>query len=234
MMNATPVASRGMIGRAFLVITAAVILALAAGCGEQTPAESATAPSEPGIPGASGTPPRQATADDRTWRALSNSDMTAAHRAQSAKAAAARDAMFGNLTRALMQAMGSAGPAGAIDACRIEAPAIATRTADERSVRIGRTSWKLRNPENVPPQWAHAFLDARPEEPTHALADDGTLGALLPIRMMSLCLTCHGEPGMIPADVQDELARLYPDDQATGFGNNDLRGWFWVEVPADI
>ena len=30
---------------------------------------------------------------------------------------------------------------------------------------------------------------------------------------------------------QAVLAKEYPADQATGFKENDLRGWFWVEVP---
>jgi len=27
------------------------------------------------------------------------------------------------------------------------------------------------------------------------------------------------------------LAAKYPMDQATGFKEGDLRGWFWIEVP---
>jgi hypothetical protein len=38
---------------------------------------------------------------------------------------------------------------------------------------------------------------------------------------------------MIPDEVKQTLAKEYPDDQATGFEEGDLRGWFWIEVPAD-
>jgi cytochrome c553 len=55
---------------------------------------------------------------------------------------------------------------------------------------------------------------------------------LLPIRLVALCATCHGDATTIPAPVQERLAALYPQDQATGFRDGDLRGWFWVEVPA--
>jgi hypothetical protein len=30
--------------------------------------------------------------------------------------------------------------------------------------------------------------------------------------------------------IAEQLAKLYPDDQATGFLEGELRGWFWVEM----
>ncbi|MBS0204581.1 MAG: DUF3365 domain-containing protein [Planctomycetes bacterium] len=44
------------------------------------------------------------------------------------------------------------------------------------------------------------------------------------------CLACHGPKDQIADDVQEQLTRLYPDDQAVGFNEGDLRGWFWVDV----
>jgi len=43
---------------------------------------------------------------------------------------------------------------------------------------------------------------------------------------------CHGPEDTIPQDVKDAIGEHYPEDQATGFRKGDLRGWFWVEVPA--
>jgi hypothetical protein len=34
--------------------------------------------------------------------------------------------------------------------------------------------------------------------------------------------------------VREELKERYPADQATGFKDGDLRGWFWVEVPKGV
>jgi hypothetical protein len=28
------------------------------------------------------------------------------------------------------------------------------------------------------------------------------------------------------------LAKTYPGDRATGFAAGELRGWFWLEIPA--
>ena len=33
-------------------------------------------------------------------------------------------------------------------------------------------------------------------------------------------------------NVKEALAASYPADRATGFREGDLRGWFWIEVPA--
>ena len=44
-------------------------------------------------------------------------------------------------------------------------------------------------------------------------------------------MTCHGPKDKISEEVKGQLAKLYPNDTATGFQTGDLRGWFWVEVP---
>ena len=60
-----------------------------------------------------------------------------------------------DLKAALMKGMES-GPAGAIEACRTEAPGIADALSID-GVRMGRSSHRLRNPANVPPDWRNRF-----------------------------------------------------------------------------
>ena len=48
------------------------------------------------------------------------------------------------------------------------------------------------------------------------------------------CLQCHGKVDDLAPEVRDVLAKNYPQDRATGFAAGDLRGWFWVEVPAKL
>ena len=44
-----------------------------------------------------------------------------------------------------------------------------------------------------------------------------------------MCLACHGEH---PAEaVRERLAALYPEDNASGYREGDLRGVFWAEFP---
>ena len=127
------------------------------------------------------------------------------------------------------------GPAAAVSACKLEAPAIAARLSTD-GVTMGRTSHRLRNPENAGPAWAEAVLqaylkNAEDAAPVLRQLEDGRTGYVEPIRMQAMCLTCHG------ADLAPELAArielAYPEDTATGFELGDLRGVFWVAFAVD-
>lgn len=125
----------------------------------------------------------------------------------------------------------AAGPAAAIDACRVEAPGIARKHSTD-GVKIGRTSDRLRNPANAGPDWVTPTLErwlANPDgrEPVVVELDGERVGYVEPIVTQPMCLACHGET-LSPA-VADTIERLYPEDRATGFAAGDLRGVFWVE-----
>lgn len=136
------------------------------------------------------------------------------------------------LLNRLMAGMAQGGPAAAIPICKEEAPRIARLVGETHGVSIGRTSFRLRNSANTPPAWAVPLIEQRVAEPTFLDLEDGRLGAFLPIRLKPQCTFCHGPKEELIPEVQDALAEQYPDDQATGFQEGDLRGWFWVEVPA--
>lgn len=126
------------------------------------------------------------------------------------------------------------GPIHAIEACRVRAPEIAA-SLSKSGVRMGRTSHKLRNPDNAAPVWVQPLLDAYLEtgtvpEPQTVSIRDGHRGYVEAIMTQPLCLACHGE-GLAP-ELEAKLTELYPGDQATGFGLGELRGFFWVEYPA--
>ena len=137
------------------------------------------------------------------------------------------------LQAALLDGMARS-PDQAIDACRTRAPEIAA-AASAPGVRVGRTSHRLRNPENAPSQWLEPILAryvAEPQrgEPTVVVLPEGRVGYVEPIRMKALCLTCHGTA--LSESVSLRLAALYPNDEATGFELGDLRGLFWAEFPS--
>ena len=128
------------------------------------------------------------------------------------------------------------GPVAAVDACRIEAPIIAKRHSNA-DVAIGRSSHRLRNPANKPPAWVQPILDdyvARrepgPPDPVQVDLDGNRVGYVEPIMTGQLCVACHGENLAPP--LAKQIAKLYPDDQATGFRPGELRGVFWVEMAA--
>ena len=127
------------------------------------------------------------------------------------------------------------GPVNAISVCRVEAPELAA-SASTSDARVGRTSRKLRNPENAPKPWMEPFLDryeADPgsREPAVVAIDDETVGYVEPIYVQPLCVTCHGTA--LDPELAAKLAELYPQDQATGYRAGDLRGVFWVELARD-
>lgn len=137
-----------------------------------------------------------------------------------------------SLKQALVQGL-EEGPAKAISACRDEAPKLAAAASTD-GVKVGRTSRKLRNPDNAPKLWMEPFLqvyesDPEEREPGVVLIDDKTVGYVEPIFVQPLCVTCHGtEPA---PELSAKLKELYPNDQATGYAAGDFRGVFWAELP---
>jgi hypothetical protein len=166
-----------------------------------------------------------------SWSPVAADKLSAAQEKQQQRAVAAKEMMFQELMGKLQQALAADGPAGAIGVCKDLAPQLAETVSRRQSLRIGRTSDKLRNSANSAPAWAAEPLRMRPTAPTFLVGPAGELGALLPIRVLAPCLACHGPTTAIDPPVQEQLHKLYPDDRATGYALNDLRGWFWVEVP---
>lgn len=137
------------------------------------------------------------------------------------------------LVDALMGAIEEGGAENAIAVCRERAPEIAAELS-VGGVQMGRTSHKVRNPNNAPQPWMEPLLAAYVEEPTDTQPqtvrlDESTFGYVEPIYVMSFCLSCHGPS--VESGLLDTIRTLYPEDQAIGFHMNDLRGLFWVTMP---
>jgi len=152
---------------------------------------------------------------------------------QKEKAIAGKDKLFQTLLGELTKSMQANGPAESISVCKTRAPEIATAVGEELGIKIGRTSLQLRNPGNTSPEWAASFVSSKTETPVSVGLEDGKLGVLLPMKLKSNCLLCHGAEETLNKGVVDALAKNYPEDQATGFAEGDLRGYFWVEVDAE-
>ena len=171
-------------------------------------------------------------APEPTWAPITQNDMTESQLAQQSRGNQAKGELFARLFTRLQQAFAK-GPGEAIAECKLAAPEIAEAVSSEKTLKIGRTSHKLRNPANVPPSWAAPYVEERRAEPLWLAHPDGRLAGLLPIKVMPLCLRCHGEKASIEEPILEALAEGYPGDNATGFRAGDLRGWFWLEIPAD-
>lgn len=142
---------------------------------------------------------------------------------------AAKEDLFKKLSGRLTAAMNEGGPSEAVEVCYRLAPDIANEVGEKHNVRIGRSGVRLRNSRNTPPVWAKSFVESKTETPTFVTLSNEKAAALLPIKLQSQCLMCHGPVEQITDDVQRVLSKRYPNDQATGFRDGELRGWFWVE-----
>lgn len=132
-----------------------------------------------------------------------------------------------------MEAMAD-GPVAAIRVCSEEAPRIARETAPP-GMKMGRTSHRLRNPDNAPQEWMRPLLkiyrnDPSDTAPRTVALDSGRTGYVEPIYVNALCLRCHGRN--IDDKIRTAIAERYPEDEAFGFGDGEFRGLFWVTLPA--
>lgn len=142
----------------------------------------------------------------------------------------------GTLSGRLASAMKGGGPKAGIEVCSSEAQQLTQQVATRHRVRIGRTSHRLRNPKtNEPRPWLTDYLSevagkkAAAVKP--ALFDLGSsVGWVEPLGTLPLCQTCHGDPASLSPEVKASLAARYPQDQATGFAEGDVRGVVWVEL----
>ncbi len=143
-------------------------------------------------------------------------------------------ALLAPFKKELQQALKSGladGPVEAIEVCKVKAPGIAEALSVE-GIRMGRSSHKLRNPDNAAPDWLVPLIDGyasggKDLVPQTVALDHGRTGYAEPIIVQPVCLTCHGAE--LDAAVAAQIAALYPEDQATGFNAGDFRGVFWVE-----
>lgn len=159
-----------------------------------------------------------------------------------AEAAAAAKALGGELKSRLVAAMSDGGPEAGVFVCSQVAPEIAERASTDYGGEIGRTALRVRNPDNAPDDWERAQLQAFLAK-IEAGADpaaleayevvDAAVGAefrwMKPILMDGPCLTCHGPA--VSENVRAAIEARYPDDEATGFDFEALRGAFTARRP---
>ncbi|WP_410474149.1 DUF3365 domain-containing protein [Guyparkeria sp. TX1] len=145
---------------------------------------------------------------------------------------------FGKTLKGELQAaMKEGGPMAAVQVCNERAPEITADMSAESGYTLRRTSLKPRATE--PTDWERVVLeDFEARKAAGAPVDeiawhevkevDGEkqLRFMKAIATEGVCLTCHGQD--VDPKLKAEIDRLYPDDQATGFEEGDIRGAFSV------
>ncbi len=175
-------------------------------------------------------PPSEQAVDHRAHPPLTT--LTDAQSLQKEQALQARDQLMAGLISELTASLSENGPVHSIRVCKDRAPVIARSVRQKSGVNIGRTSFRLRNPANRPPNWATQLVEQQVQQEVAVELAENQLGVLSPIRLQATCLLCHGDRQQVIPDVQAALATHYPEDKATGFDEGELRGYFWMEVPA--
>jgi hypothetical protein len=143
----------------------------------------------------------------------------------------------------LTSALTREGATGAINVCRKRAPEIAAKLSRESGAVVSRTALRVRNPANAPDDLQRAILEqfaadlaeGRSELPLEAAVEINRGGKIehrymRAIPMDAMCLACHGQ--QLAPEVASAIAKAYPEDQATGFEQGQLRGAFSVIWPA--
>jgi hypothetical protein len=145
-----------------------------------------------------------------------------------------------SLFATLSAEMQSNGPIAALKVCNLEAlPLTAELNTDQ--IKVSRTSLKVRNPKNAPDAIDKAVLSRMAEEPDWNLPqhvtmkeDGGPHRYYKPIRLGKPCLSCHGQEDDIEPALLAEIKKLYPNDQATGYKEGELRGAFKVVIADEL
>ena len=144
------------------------------------------------------------------------------------------------LSSQLKQAMASGGPSAAVEFCNTSAANILdTLSTGYSKLSIGRTSLKIRNPQNTPDETELAMLNDYQTKlqqkseliPQVRETNEHTLLYTKPILLNNpLCLNCHGSVGsQINNETHQIIQKYYPLDQAVDYQLGDLRGMWTIK-----
>ncbi len=142
------------------------------------------------------------------------------------------NAFMDALGKKLKAAIAEGGPSHAIEVCSKTAPEIA-ETFSTKEFQIHRIGTRVRNMHTGTPTLDERELLQKlsPKSPDIVEPVGGKLVYLRAIYISKkLCLKCHGDPKSIDPKTREALARLYPEDKATGYKLGDLRGAFVVRA----
>lgn len=145
----------------------------------------------------------------------------------------------GLLKSTLQSKIKNEGFEAAVKYCHVNAQAISDSMSEQYKVRVRRTSFRYRNPLNMPDSLDRVILHSYED----TLESKGEIGVRIaesekgikryysPITVMPVCLNCHGMPGEeLSADLHALILDEYPEDEAVGYSLGDLRGAWVVEI----
>ena len=151
------------------------------------------------------------------------------------------DMLGGELRRELK----ASGPLRSVLVCKFYAPEVASKISRETGWRVSRVTLRPRNPAlGYADAWEQKVLlgfdrrvarGEKAEELEYTEVVDEPQGKVFrymkALPMGPLCTQCHGTASDMSAFVQQEIAREYPFDKATGYRVGEVRGAVSVKRP---
>lgn len=145
---------------------------------------------------------------------------------------------MGELKMALAAAISQSGVVGAVDVCSELAPEVARKYSSAEGWEVRRVSSKFRNAHNAPDSFESKGLEilsakAKGDDEYYAWSvEDGqkVFHYVRTIRVVELCLNCHGDAALFSPELKQALSAKYPNDNATGFKVGDFRGAFSIKI----
>lgn len=135
----------------------------------------------------------------------------------------------------LMTAMQQKGPLHALEFCNLRAIPLTDSMRQVHGVYIQRVSERNRNPDNrataLETKYIQQFQDEinKSIEISPLVIENNTNSIVYyPIITNDMCLKCHGTPEKA---VAEKIRALYPDDLATGYTENQVRGVWKIVFP---
>lgn len=147
----------------------------------------------------------------------------------------------GALKQLLLTHVQEDGFEGAVSYCHTAARPLTDSLSLIYNAEVRRTSFRYRNSVNAPDSLDRVVLSMYEEN----FENNGPMDAVVketgpeklryykPIRVVPLCLNCHGMPGeTLTADLHALILDEYPEDRAVGYEIGDFRGAWVVEFAA--
>lgn len=136
----------------------------------------------------------------------------------------------------LMNALKTQKTEDALTFCNRVAIPLTNNQAKTSNVSIKRATDKARNPNNLATIEELKYINIFKKEilsgktPTPVIISaNNEYRFYAPIITSSICLQCHGKINSdIKSGVLQKLKTLYPNDKATGYSSNELRGVFSI------
>lgn len=131
----------------------------------------------------------------------------------------------------LMGTIQKKGTLEALAFCNVKAIPLTDSMAVKYNVSIKRVSDKNRNPNNKANAEELNYIQhfkkqlANNKEPQAIVLEKGNkVQFYYPIPTNTMCLQCHGKPNEINPAVRAKTLKLYPEDLAVGYSENEVRG----------